>query len=331
MCFSILQVSRCVTVPTSTWLKIFHNYGSASRNSCSFGVLASRASGLEEGDRKRWTRPLNTKAEGTKKVSSIREASNLISEEISDGPLTISTRVNIKKSEISKLQSIRFCDIKLKTGELGDLASLVTVIVFDIETTGFSRDSERIIEIALQDIAGGKNSIFETLVNPERNVANSNIHGISTHMVNRPGVPRMKDLIPIILQYVRSRQKPGGCVMWVAHNARSFDVPFLANEFSRCSFEIPRDWIFLDTLPLAREVMKKSGSKFGSKANLEVLREHYDVKINGSPHRASFDVRVLTEVLQRMTFDLKLPVAGLIEKTFTVSHMAIGKKKKNRD
>lgn len=69
----------------------------------------------------------------------------------------------------------------------------------------------------------------------------------------------MEDLIPILLQYVKSRQKPGGYIMWVAHNARSFDVPFLINEFTRCSTEVPSNWLFLDTLPLAREVMKSEG------------------------------------------------------------------------
>lgn len=66
----------------------------------------------------------------------------------------------------------------------------------------------------------------------------------------------MEELIPILLQYVRSREKPGGYVMLVAHNARTFDVPFLINELNRCSYNIPPNWFFVDTLPLARELMK---------------------------------------------------------------------------
>ena len=69
----------------------------------------------------------------------------------------------------------------------------------------------------------------------------------------------MEELIPILLQYVKSRQKPGGYVMFVAHNARNFDVPFLVNEFSRCHFEMPPNWLFVDTLPLARELLKMEG------------------------------------------------------------------------
>lgn len=70
----------------------------------------------------------------------------------------------------------------------------------------------------------------------------------------------MEQLIPILLQYIQSRQIPGGDVVLVAHNARTFDVPFLKREFSRCSYEIPSDWLFIDTLPLARAVMKSKGS-----------------------------------------------------------------------
>lgn len=70
----------------------------------------------------------------------------------------------------------------------------------------------------------------------------------------------MEDLIPILLHYVKSRQKPGGYILFVAHNARSFDVPFLINEFSRCSYEVPNNWLFMDTLTLARELMKSGGN-----------------------------------------------------------------------
>lgn len=69
----------------------------------------------------------------------------------------------------------------------------------------------------------------------------------------------MQDLVPILFRYVQSREKPGGYVLWVAHNARCFDVPFIINEFRRCSTAIPSNWLFVDTLPLARQLMKSEG------------------------------------------------------------------------
>ncbi|XP_034912930.1 exonuclease DPD1, chloroplastic/mitochondrial isoform X2 [Populus alba] len=179
-----------------------------------------------------------------------------------------------------------------------------------------------------EDLQGGENSTFQTLVNPGRHVTNSDIHHITTHMVCRPDVPRMEELIPILLQYVKSRQKPGGYVLFVAHNARSFDVPFLVNEFGRHHFKIPQNWLFVDTRPLAREVLKMEGLKVTSGTSLEALCKKYNIQFVGKAHRAMADVTALSLVLQRLTFDLKLPLSGLIAKHFTPSELTSAKKKK---
>ena len=47
--------------------------------------------------------------------------------------------------------------------------------------------------------------------------------------------------------------------MLATHNARSFDVPFLRSEFTRCKAKFPSNWFFVDTLTLAREMMKSKG------------------------------------------------------------------------
>ncbi|XP_052729632.1 exonuclease DPD1, chloroplastic/mitochondrial isoform X2 [Vigna angularis] len=193
---------------------------------------------------------------------------------------------------------------------------------------GLSRENERIIEIALRDLQGGENSTFQTLVNPQREVPNSRIHGITTHMVNKPDVPRMEELIPILLQYVRSREKPGGYVLFVAHNARCFDVPFIINEFRRCSANIPCNWLFSDTLPLGRELIKSEGTKLSS-SSLAALRDLYGIKGDGPAHRAMEDVNTLSLILPRLTSDLKLTLSSLVEKSFKESDII--KKKKNSD
>ncbi|URE34539.1 hypothetical protein MUK42_16665, partial [Musa troglodytarum] len=118
-------------------------------------------------------------------------------------------------------------------------------------------------------------------------------------------VNRFRELVPILLQYVRSRQVEGRPVIWVAHNGRRFDVPFMIKEFQRCSVEIPPDWMFVDTLPLARQLVKADGSKLSS-FSLKALREHYEIPLVGPAHRAMQDVMTLCYVLQRITFDLKL-------------------------
>ena len=71
---------------------------------------------------------------------------------------------------------------------------------------------------------------------------------------------RFGDLLPILLAYVQSRQAPGKPVLWVAHNAKKFDVPFVMQEFERCSAQVPADWLFVDSLCLARKLKKSDGT-----------------------------------------------------------------------
>jgi hypothetical protein len=66
-----------------------------------------------------------------------------------------------------------------------------TIIVFDIETTGFLK-SGKIVELACRDLAGGDRSTLETLVNPYQPVplASTVVHKITSEMVNRDDIPR---------------------------------------------------------------------------------------------------------------------------------------------
>jgi hypothetical protein len=67
-----------------------------------------------------------------------------------------------------------------------------TVIVFDIETTGFLVSGTKILEFACRDLAGGERSTMQTLVNPNQEVPkrSTEVHNITTEMVNQAGVPR---------------------------------------------------------------------------------------------------------------------------------------------
>jgi uncharacterized protein YprB with RNaseH-like and TPR domain len=82
-------------------------------------------------------------------------------------------------------------------------------------------------------------------------------------------INRFSDVLPVLLAYIRSRQVPGKPVLWVAHNAKNFDVPFLA-EFRCCSAEIPADWIFVDRLSLARKLVKSEVKTAGISHSLSI-------------------------------------------------------------
>lgn len=191
MCFSILQVPKCRIhlLANSCWDR-FYSWRRTYGSDRTFRLLSSKTCGFEGGHSKRWSRRhVSTKPEGTNKNAQ-RSKPNSISHEILGGTGSTGTAVNVNIKEIREINEIQYCDIQQKIAGNKDVTDLVTIIVFDIETTGLSREKERIIEVALQDLSGGDNSTFQTLVNPECYVPNSHVHGISTHMVCRPDVPR---------------------------------------------------------------------------------------------------------------------------------------------
>ncbi|EOA21136.1 hypothetical protein CARUB_v10001480mg [Capsella rubella] len=309
MCVSISQVSR---------FRI-HSFGSSCcervhgwfKNSSSLKLLDVRASSVD--GKARWIRRnLSTSTQGSR--------SNTKSS-VLGGTIPV-TRI-IDEESRTKIQQQPFGNLQQRLAQEKDLPKLLTVIVADLETTGLSRVKERIIEIAAQDIAGGEYSTFQTLVNPgDVPLTNTHIHGIRNDMVRRPEVPKMEELIPIFLRYVESRQKPGGYVMLVAHNGKTFDFQFLINEFNRCSYEIPHNWLLLDSLPLARENMKSLEPTVKPKATLQALADHYSLSRTGDAHRALSDVLLLSQVFQKLTIDLKLSISDLVLRSHTASDIA---------
>nr|BAD43289.1 unknown protein [Arabidopsis thaliana] len=315
MCISISQVSR---------LRI-HSFGSSCcervhgwiKNSSSLKLLDVRASSVD--GKARWIR---------RNVSTTTQGSRSNTKSSVLGGTVPVTRI-IDEESRTKVQP--FGNLQQRLAQDKDLSKLLTVIVSDLETTGLHRENERIIEIAAQDIAGGGYSTFQTLVNPGVvPITNAHIHGIRNDMVCRPEVPRMEELIPIFLRYVESRQKPGGYVMLVAHNGKSFDFQFLINEFNRCSYEIPHNWLLLDSLPLARENMKSVEPTVKLSSSLEALADYYSLTREGDAHRALSDVLLLSKVFQKLTIDLKLSLSDLVLRCHTASDIsaAMAKNKK---
>lgn len=283
MCVSISQVSRFrINLLGGTSFHGWFKNNSTPPKLLDIRASSSSSSSVNNNSKSRWVRRnVSTTTQGSR--------SNTKSSILGGAVPPVTTRIVDAESTTTKIQQQPFGNLQQRLAENKDLSSLLTVIVSDLETTGLHRVKERIIEIAAQDLAGGENSTFQTLVNPGVPILNASIHGIRNDMVCRPEVPRyiyiqylclyyiqslslclfigcsvlvrMEEMIPIFLRYVQSRQKkPGGYVMIVAHNGKTFDFQFLINEFNRCSYEIPPNWLFFDSLPLARESMKSVGN-----------------------------------------------------------------------
>ena len=179
-----------------------------------------------------------------------------------------------------------------------------TVIVFDLETTGLSKEKSRIVEIAAQTFGDPKSS-FTTLVNPGRFTIPSAVTaltGITNSMVSAADIPSFAMAAEQLEAFIdRAREaRPGAPVLLVAHNARQFDAAFLQHEYRRLGRELPTSWRFCDTLPLARAMLRPAGL---TKFNLDFLRQHYEIDMpdgDEGMHRALTDARVLAEILNRL-------------------------------
>ena len=109
--------------------------------------------------------------------------------------------------------------------------SFENFVVIDVETTGFGK-SDRIVEISVITLNAETGQVvdeFDTLINPLRDISNSNIHGINASMV--ASAPTFEEIAISLGNIVQ------GNVM-VAHNI-SFDARMIAAEYQRLgvSFE----------------------------------------------------------------------------------------------
>ena len=185
-----------------------------------------------------------------------------------------------------------------------DSSEFPTIIVFDLETTGLSKEKSRIIELAAQSLHDPASS-FSTLINPGRftiPAAITSLTGITNSMVSASNVPSFAMAAEQLEAFIdQARQsRPGAPILLVAHNARQFDAAFIQHEYRRLGRELPSSWRFCDTLPLARALLRPDGL---TKFNMDVLREHFKISIEGEEtqmHRAGTDAGVLAQILNKM-------------------------------
>jgi DNA polymerase-3 subunit epsilon len=157
--------------------------------------------------------------------------------------------------------------------------------VIDLETTGFSAGkSDRVVEIGivLLDPQGDREGIFETLVNPGRDVGPTHVHGISARDVF--DAPSFEVIAPRLVQILRDRAL-------VFHNAQ-FDKSFLFSELERAGLLVWDASVpVLCTMTLASDFLPGNGR------SLEACCQAYDI-INPSAHSALADAEATAELLR---------------------------------
>ncbi len=171
-------------------------------------------------------------------------------------------------------------------------------VVFDLETTGLSTNTDEIIEISAVKAEGGKvKETFSTLVNPGRPIPReaSMVNGITDDMV--AGAPKLPEAIKEFSEFI-------GKQVLVGHNIRSFDLKFLSKAFLKLyGKDLENDYI--DTLFMARSCLKEL-----SHHRLTDLASYFHISTEGA-HRALNDCIMNQKCFEEMAKRLpKSPPEG---------------------
>ncbi len=165
------------------------------------------------------------------------------------------------------------------------LKESIDYVVFDLETTGLSNRTDRIVEIgAIKYSNGIISDTFVHLINPGIPIPSkvSAIHGIYDKDVK--GKPEIDDVLPEFLAFIEDS-------VLVAHNA-NFDVGFIKKALGRGGYEIPEKRV-VDTIRLAKKAWP--GRTSYSQSN---LASFLSIEVRNA-HRAEDDCRVCLEILNQ--------------------------------
>lgn len=158
---------------------------------------------------------------------------------------------------------------------------LENYVIVDLETTGLSPQTDKIIEIGAIKIQKGREpEVFNRLVNPQERIPEKivEIVGITDEMVKMEAV--IEEVLPEFLEFAQDLPLLG-------HNLM-FDYRFLKTAAVRQKRSFERSGV--DTLALAKKYLAELPSK-----RLDVLCQYYGIE-DENHHRAWNDARVTGEL-----------------------------------
>ena len=174
------------------------------------------------------------------------------------------------------------------------------VLALDLETTGVSTNSDRIVQIALLGSMENDSPItWEALVNPQRPIppGASAVHGIMDSDVREQ--PLFSAFSQKIFDLI------DGAVI-VGHNVRRFDLPLLDKEFLRCGKIPPSPKVVIDTLELVRRL------KIARPHRLSAQCQRYGIDLRNA-HDAAADAAASLLLLWKLMQENPAPFRRSIE------------------
>ncbi len=169
-----------------------------------------------------------------------------------------------------------------------------TFIVFDIETTGFSPNFNKMIEIAAIKVKSSVNlDTYEAFINPHELLSPKITELTNIQQRDVDSAPDIREVMDAFLEWCGDLET----VVFVAHNAH-FDIRFIKAIYERLNGETLRV-NYLDSLAMARILypqMKRHGLKAMTKFFSVALDQH---------HRAIADTKATTDVFLSMLNECK--------------------------
>lgn len=168
---------------------------------------------------------------------------------------------------------------------------------FDFETTGFGK-ADRVLEVAAVRFneRGEILARYETLINPERDISNSDIHGVTASLIK--DAPRFSEIAGDLSEIFQ------GAIL-LAHNA-SFDMRFLRQEFGRIPLEVP-EFPFICSMKFVGGLDDRP-----PRLRLGDCCSYYDIEYRNA-HSAAADVEATVELFLCCKEASRLEGARLLE------------------
>ncbi|MCD3244700.1 PolC-type DNA polymerase III [Clostridium botulinum C] len=179
-----------------------------------------------------------------------------------------------------------------------------TFVVFDLETTGFSSEYDKIIEIGAVKIKNG-NIIdsFSTFVNPEIKIPYNITELTSITNDDVKNADTIDNVLPKFMEFCKDS-------VLVAHNA-NFDMSFIRKNCNDLS--IDNNYTVMDTVPLAKFLFPEL-----KRYKLNTIAKHLGVSLENH-HRAVDDAKATADILLccfKLLDDMKITSLDSLNKEF---------------
>ena len=170
-------------------------------------------------------------------------------------------------------------------------------LYIDIETTGFSREWDEIIEIAailIDDTTGKDVDSFHEYIKPKRNIT-AKISELTR--ITNATVANCRGEKQVLMDFSEwvALSKPNTII---GHNCKTFDLNFINARCTKYGVCWCPNAVVVDTLALARQLNKQG--LISTENNRQETLAHY-FGISYAAHSAIEDVKALIKIYRKMT------------------------------